>query len=128
MDNAELDEIEARCLASTPGPWEWRDGVHTEDARTSDAGGIHTQSPVMRVTPDGRPFDDDNVVFPVGKISGQPYWVEKFTRATAEGKRPLSIALELFATPEDKAFILASRGDMLKLLAEVRRLRASRAC
>jgi hypothetical protein len=98
----------ALCDAATPGPWEWRDGVHTADQRTSDAGGIHTRTPRPTPLPDGRCVPNDNVAFPVGRVGGDPYWVQRFTRAVA--CRPaLTLALDLYALDADKHFLTEAR-------------------
>lgn len=98
----------ALCDAATPGPWEWRDGVHTADQRTSDAGGIHTRTPRPTHLPDGRCVPNDNVAFPVGRVGGDPYWVQRFTRAVA--CRPaLTLALDLYALDADKHFLTEAR-------------------
>lgn len=124
MKKEELDAIRSRCQAATPGSWEWRAGIHTQDIRTSDAGGIHTQHPVTKWLPDGRSFEDDNVVFPVGVISGDPVWVRKFKKkADGIGQAPLSLALDLRAGLEDQSFIINARDDIPNLIKELDRLR-----
>jgi hypothetical protein len=123
MTDKELDEIEQRADRATPGPWYWRAGKHTGDKKTSDAGGLHTKSPVESFTPDGRRFLNENVVFPAAKVGGEPYWVEKFMDSTKGGKPTLSLALECFGKDEDKEFIARAREDIPALVSEICRLR-----
>lgn len=123
LDEADLEAIEARLGATTPGPWEFHAGTHTDDPKTSDAGGLRTRAPVMRRRPDGRAFADDNVVFPIGRLGGDPYWLQRFVGAPG-GRPALTLALELFVRPGDAEFIVHAQDDVRRLLAEVRRLRA----
>jgi len=123
MTDKELDEIEQRADRATPGPWYWREGKHTADKKTSDAGGLHTKTSVESFTPDGRRFDNDNVIFPAAKVGGEPYWVEKFSHATKSGKPTLSLALDCFGKDYDKEFIAHAREDVPALIAEIHRLR-----
>jgi hypothetical protein len=123
MTNKELDEIEQRADRATPGPWYWRAGKHTEDKKTSDAGGLHTRTPVESFTPDGRRFDNESVIFPMAEVGGDPYWVERFLNATKRGRPTLSLALECFGKEPDKEFIASAREDVPALIFEVRRLR-----
>jgi hypothetical protein len=74
-------------------------------------------------TPDGRRFDNDNVIFPFGRIGGEPYWVERFHKVTGPGKSKLSIALECHGKDADKEFIARAREDIPALIAEIYRLR-----
>src|SRR5581483_10869016 len=90
----EIEEIEQRAERATPGPWYWRVGKHTEDKKTSDAGGLHTRTPIESFTPDGRRFDNDNVIFPAGKVGGEPYWLERFQKENDEDKHFISSARE----------------------------------
>ncbi|HZR19943.1 MAG TPA: hypothetical protein VFE51_21850 [Verrucomicrobiae bacterium] len=119
----EIEEIEQRAERATPGPWYWRVGKHTEDKKTSDAGGLHTRTPIESFTPDGRRFDNDNVIFPAGKVGGEPYWLERFQKANAAGKPTLTIALECVGKDEDKHFIASAREDVPALIVEIHRLR-----
>ena len=123
MTQREIDEIEERAHRATPGPWYWRAGKHTTDRKTSDAGGLHTKTPVESYTPDGRRFLNENVVFPTAVVGGSPYWVEKFENSTQRGIPTLSLALECFGKEDDKEFIARARDDIPALLAEVCRLR-----
>ncbi len=123
LTDADLDAIQARLEASTPGPWYFRSGVHTNDLKTSDAGGLHTRTTYPIRTPDGREVQNDNVLFPVTKIDGDPYWLERFRRRAEEGRGPISLALDVFVRPADAALIEHAQDDLRLLLAEVRRLR-----
>jgi hypothetical protein len=123
MTNKELDEIEQRADRATPGPWYWRPGKHTGDKKTSDAGGLHTKTPIESFTPDGRRFYNENVVFPTAQVGGDPYWVERFLNATKRGTPTLSLALECFGKESDREFIASAREDIPALICEIRRLR-----
>ena len=123
MTQQEIDEIEERAERATPGPWYWRDGTHTQSAKTSDAGGLHTRTPVESFTPDGRRFQNENVVFTVARVGGEPYWIERFTDAQRRGKPTLTLAFECAGKDEDKEFIARSRDDVPALVSEIQRLR-----
>jgi hypothetical protein len=123
MTIKDIEEIEQRADRTTPGPWYWRAGKHTDDLKTSDAGGLHTKTPVESFTPDGRRFDSDNVIFPVGKVGGDPYWVERLRKTTTDGKPTLTIALECAGQDIDKDFIARAREDVPALIVEIHRLR-----
>jgi hypothetical protein len=123
MTIKEIEEIEQRADRATPGPWYWRAGKHTGDKKTSDAGGLHTKTPVESFTPAGRRFDNENVIFPAGKVGGEPYWVERFHNATQAGKPTLTLALECVGKETDKDFIAHSRDDVPALISEIHRLR-----
>ena len=123
ITDSELEEIDARCERATNGPWYWREGVHTEDSKTSDSGGLHTKTPFTQVLPDGRRVEQDSVLFPIGVVTGEPYWVERFTKTRASGKPTIGLILDLKGRDEDMDFIAHSRDDVVQLLAEVRRLR-----
>ena len=122
MTEIQLDEIEKRAAAAADGPWYWRDGTHTGDAKTSDAGGLHTKHPFPQRKPDGRLIQQDAVIFPYVEITGDPYWIERFKKARADGKPTLGFAMECFGRAEDKDFIAHSREDVIALLGEVQRL------
>jgi hypothetical protein len=122
MTETQLEEIEKRAAAAADGPWYWRDGTHTEDAKTSDAGGLHTMHPFPMRLPDGRLIQQDAVIFPYVEVTGDPYWIERFKKARAGGKTTLGSAMETYGRKEDKDFIAHSREDVVALLGEVRRL------
>ena len=124
MTEQDLDAIEERCERATAGPWYWRAGKHTESAKTSDAGGLHTRTPFTQFKPDGTPYKQDAVIFPFAAVSGDPYWVERLKKHQASGRPTLALALECFGREEDKEFIACARDDVADLVAEVRRLRA----
>lgn len=84
---------------------------------------MHTKTPVESFTPDGRRFDNDNVIFPAGKVGGEPYWVERFMQSTKSGKPTLTLALDCVGKEYDKEFIAHAREDIPALLAEIHRLR-----
>ncbi len=123
MTIKEIEEIEQRADRATPGPWYWRPGKHTDDKKTSDAGGLHTKTPMESFTPDGRRFDNDNVIFPAGKIGGEPYWVERLRKSSDAGKPTLTVALECVGKDADKDFISKAREDVPALVGEIHRLR-----
>lgn len=117
----ELDEIEARAKAATKGPWFWQAGRHTDDPRTSDSGGLATLNGSPMTTRDGRTVENDNVIFPIAKVGGNPYWLERFKVAVGTGRAPLSLALDCFGRQEDKDFIASARTDVPRLVAALRR-------
>jgi hypothetical protein len=123
LTDAQLDAIEARAAAATPGPWYWTAPAHTGDATTATSGALRTQTPTPKPLPDGSTFADSAVMLPVARLRGDPYWLERFNKANAQGKTALQVAMECFAREEDKAFIAQARDDVPALLAEVRRLR-----
>ena len=128
MTDSDIEAIEARADKATPGPWYWREGKHTEDTKTSDAGGLHTRTPLSGYTPEGKRFQNDNVAFPAAKVGGDPYWLERFRSATKQGKPTLTLALEVFARDNDKEFIAQAREDIPALVQEVQRLRGRVGC
>jgi hypothetical protein len=78
---------------------------------------------VPKPLPNGSMFADSAVVLPVVRLRGDPYWLERFNKANAQGKTALQVGMECFAREEDKAFIAQARADVPALLTEVRRLR-----
>lgn len=91
---------------ATKGPWEWRPGHHTDDPATTDAEGIVSVAGTQ-------------VLFPTACVDGDPYWVERFRSALARGRSPISVALDLFGSEEDKALIIAAVNSLPALLDAV---------
>jgi hypothetical protein len=94
----DLDLIEARCNAATPGPWEWWSGnpwhadAPNHPLREEIAPGFKENSPT---------------VFQTG-ITGHGFFYREGVQAQAK---------------KDTAFIAAAREDVPALIAEIRELR-----
>ena len=119
--DAELDAIEARANAATPGPWEWED-VDTWPSEWGHSG------PDL-VTVDGETYickcycvwrDKDGVEH---REAGPKHPHEHFRRNATIIRSWGYDADGLDVEDVDAAFIAAARSDVPRLVAEVRRLR-----
>lgn len=123
MTPEELSEIKQDLARITPGEWYWREGVHTDNPKTSDAGGLHTR-PEYPLLVNGEIKLNDNVLFPVGHLTGDPAWIRRFQGDVRSGKSPLALALDLYGREEDKEFIANAPKRIQALLTEIERLQS----
>lgn len=129
-----LSAIRRRLEKATLGPWFYRTGNHVSSPKTADSGGIHTRSPIKQTLPDGRTFMNDAVLFPVGMVTGDPYWIQKLKPHIMDKPAVLSMALEIFGTADDMEFICRAREDIPRLcealdkLVALAKISASVAC
>lgn len=144
MDEAKLQEIEARANAATPGPW--RSGGFYGLGRVQD--GDHAGWVLGGAFPIGRcafcaraPEPCSATVMHRGEYDAAPrayhaHWIAAEPGEGWQGISSDAVALAITgnydydrggvrSTPEDSAFIAAARTDVPDLVAEVRRLTAA---
>lgn len=144
MDEAKLQEIEARANAATPGPW--RSGGFYGLGRVQD--GDHAGWVLRGAFPIGRcafcaraPEPCSATVMHRGEYDAAPrayhaHWIAAEPGEGWQGISSDAVALAITgnydydrggvrSTPEDSAFIAHARTDVPDLVAEVRRLTAA---
>lgn len=93
-DELDLDAIEARASAATPGEWEWRGFDLARDGRSERSALVAPRA-----------------------SGGQDYVIEGRVQSWNEGEPAMAVR------DADAEFIAAARYDVPALVAEVRRLR-----
>lgn len=115
LSEQELDRIEARCEAATPGPWYARS---TDDQVFMNALFVGTRPGEMGV--DGLYHDDGRGLAAGGKEQAPPEQIIAIT--LLQSPHLADVKDELW--DENTLFIAYARSDIPRLIGEVRRLRA----